>query len=63
MRQPTSLGVSAVVPEVRGTTDMTGRNEFLIDPNDPLAKGFLLRWRELFALHSNNFQEGVKCDV
>lgn len=36
-------GVSAVVPEVRGTAHITGRNEFLIDPDDPLAEGFLLR--------------------
>lgn len=36
-------GVSAVVPEVRGTAYITGRNEFLIDPDDPLAEGFLLR--------------------
>ncbi len=36
-------GVPAVVPEVRGTAHITGRNEFLIDPDDPLAEGFLLR--------------------
>ena len=33
----------AVVPEVRGTAWITGRHEFLIDPEDPLASGFLLR--------------------
>jgi trans-L-3-hydroxyproline dehydratase len=36
-------GVLAVVPEVRGTAHIMGRNEFLIDPDDPLAEGFLLR--------------------
>ncbi len=36
-------GVPAVVPEVHGTAHITGRNEFLIDPDDPLAEGFLLR--------------------
>jgi trans-L-3-hydroxyproline dehydratase len=33
----------AVVPEVEGTAHITGRNEFLIDPEDPLRNGFLLR--------------------
>ena len=33
----------AVIPEVRGTANITGVNEFLIDPDDPLQKGFILR--------------------
>lgn len=33
----------AVIPEVEGTAHLTGRHEFLIDPNDPLRKGFVLR--------------------
>jgi len=33
----------AVVPEVTGTAHITGRHEFLIDPEDPLREGFLLR--------------------
>ncbi len=33
----------AVIPEVWGTAHITGRHEFLIDPNDPLRKGFILR--------------------
>lgn len=33
----------AVIPEVGGSAYITGRNEFLIDPNDPLREGFLLR--------------------
>jgi proline racemase len=33
----------AIVPRVRGTAFVTGRHEFLIDPEDPLRTGFLLR--------------------
>jgi trans-L-3-hydroxyproline dehydratase len=33
----------AVIPCVTGTAHITGRNELLIDPNDPLRDGFLLR--------------------
>ena len=33
----------AVVPEVSGTSHITGRNELLMDPNDPLKHGFILR--------------------
>jgi trans-L-3-hydroxyproline dehydratase len=33
----------AVVPEVEGTAHITGRNEWLIDPADPLRDGFILR--------------------
>jgi len=33
----------AVVPRVRGTSYITGRNELLIDPSDPLRHGFILR--------------------
>lgn len=33
----------AVIPEVEGTAHLTGRHEFWVDPNDPLAAGFLLR--------------------
>jgi trans-L-3-hydroxyproline dehydratase len=32
----------AIIPEVEGTAHITGRHEFLIDPNDPLRNGFLL---------------------
>jgi trans-L-3-hydroxyproline dehydratase len=56
-RSPTGTGVSArlaihhargeislnePIPEVEGTAYITGRHEFLIDPNDPLRNGFLL---------------------
>ena len=33
----------AVIPEVEGTAHITGRHEFLIDPEDPLREGFILR--------------------
>ncbi len=33
----------AVIPEVSGTAHITGKNEFYIDPNDPLKDGFILR--------------------
>jgi len=33
----------AVIPEVGGTAHITGRHEFLIDPDDPLREGFILR--------------------
>jgi trans-L-3-hydroxyproline dehydratase len=33
----------AVVPEVEGTAHITGLHEFLIDPDDPLGDGFILR--------------------
>ncbi|MCI0395023.1 MAG: proline racemase family protein [Chloroflexi bacterium] len=33
----------AVIPQVTGTAHITGRNEWLLDPADPLRHGFLLR--------------------
>jgi proline racemase len=33
---------AAVVPEVSGRAFLTGRHEFVIDPDDPLAHGFML---------------------
>jgi trans-L-3-hydroxyproline dehydratase len=33
----------AVIPEIEGTAHITGRQEFLIDPSDPLQAGFILR--------------------
>jgi trans-L-3-hydroxyproline dehydratase len=33
----------AVIPKVSGSAHITGRNELLIDPADPLASGFILR--------------------
>jgi len=33
----------AVIPEVEGSASITARNEFLIDPDDPLRDGFILR--------------------
>lgn len=40
----TSVGsFRAIIPEIRGSGFMTGRHEFVIDPDDPFAEGFLLR--------------------
>jgi trans-L-3-hydroxyproline dehydratase len=33
----------AVIPEIEGTAHITGRQEFVIDPDDPLREGFILR--------------------
>jgi proline racemase len=33
----------AVIPRVTGTAYVCGQNEWLIDPNDPLRQGFILR--------------------
>jgi len=34
---------SAVIPQVSGSAWITGRNEWIIQPDDPLGKGFILR--------------------
>ncbi|MEM9327710.1 MAG: proline racemase family protein, partial [Bacteroidota bacterium] len=36
-------GLPAVIPEVSGSAYVTGKHEFLIDPQDPLRQGFILR--------------------
>jgi len=42
--EETSIGKHvAVIPEVSGDAFITGQHTFLIDPNDPLKEGFLLR--------------------
>jgi len=42
--QTTTFGpYPAIIPEVEGTAHITGRQEFLIDPTDPLREGFVLR--------------------
>ncbi len=33
----------AIIPEVAGRAHITGRHEFVLDPNDELAHGFILR--------------------
>lgn len=33
----------AIIPQVEGTAYITGRHEFVIDPDDPLWEGFVLR--------------------
>lgn len=40
----TSFGsFSAIIPEVEGTANITGKHEFIIDPNDGLKDGFIFR--------------------
>lgn len=34
---------SAVIPQVEGTAHITGFHTFIIDPNDPMKEGFILR--------------------
>ena len=44
VRRETRFGpYMGIVPEVEGAAFITGRHEFLIDPEDPLRAGFLLR--------------------
>ena len=33
----------AVIPQVEGTAHITGMHTFVIDPNDPMKNGFILR--------------------
>jgi proline racemase len=33
----------AIIPAIEGTAHITGHHEFLIDPDDPLRDGFILR--------------------
>jgi len=42
--QETTFGpYTAIIPQVEGHAYITGRHEFLIDPDDPLKEGFILR--------------------
>ena len=34
---------TAVIPEVEGSAYVTGRNTFVVDPENPLRSGFILR--------------------
>jgi len=44
VHQVTKLGeYEAVIPQVEGNAFITGQHEFLIDPEDPLKEGFILR--------------------
>jgi len=36
-------GIPAVVTEIEGSAHLTGRHEFVLEPDDPLGTGFLLR--------------------
>ncbi len=42
--ETTQVGhLPAIIPEVSGTAYITGQHTFLIDPDDPLQNGFILR--------------------
>lgn len=44
VKETTKFGhYPAVIPEVEGRAFITGKNEFLVDPDDPLKNGFILR--------------------
>lgn len=44
VKETTTFGPhAAIIPEVEGTAFITGKSELLIDPNDPLQDGFILR--------------------
>ena len=43
VRQTTFGSHKAVIPEVSGSAYITGRHEFVIDPEDPLRDGFIFR--------------------
>jgi trans-L-3-hydroxyproline dehydratase len=43
VRETTFGKYAAVVPEVEGSAWITGRQEFLIAPDDPMKDGFFLR--------------------
>lgn len=43
IEETTFGGHKAVIPEVSGTASITGKHEFLIDPQDPLKNGFIFR--------------------
>ncbi|MFW6097696.1 MAG: proline racemase family protein [Chloroflexota bacterium] len=42
--ETTQVGnLPAVIPQITGTAHITGRNEWLLDPDDPLGEGFFIR--------------------
>jgi trans-L-3-hydroxyproline dehydratase len=43
LRETTFGPHRAIIPQVSGRAFITGRHEFLIDPEDPLKKGFIFR--------------------
>jgi trans-L-3-hydroxyproline dehydratase len=44
IKELTKFGIyDALIPEVTGNAYITGKHEFLIDPNDPLKNGFIIR--------------------
>jgi proline racemase len=42
VREMTVSGLSAIVPEIRGTAHVTGLHRFVLTPDDPFPEGFLI---------------------
>jgi proline racemase len=42
VRETTVGGLSAIVPEIRGTAHVTGLHRFVLTPDDPFPEGFLI---------------------
>jgi proline racemase len=42
VRETTVNGLSAIVPEIRGTAHVTGLHRFVLTPDDPFPEGFLI---------------------
>ncbi|MFZ9046056.1 MAG: proline racemase family protein [Cyclobacteriaceae bacterium] len=42
IREEDYFGINAVIPEVSGTAYITGKHQFVIDPDDPYKEGFFL---------------------
>lgn len=42
VREKAYGGYNAIVPKITGSAHITGRNEFVIDPDDPLHNGFFI---------------------
>ena len=44
VHETTRVGnLPAIIPEVTGSAQITGSHTFVVDPQDPLRDGFLLR--------------------
>jgi len=44
LRTTTCGDHQAVIPQVQGRAHITGRREWLLDPDDPLRNGFIVRY-------------------
>jgi hypothetical protein len=49
-----------VIPEVEGRAWVNGRNEYSIDPDDPLKEGFVFRYTFWSRIISTDYCLGIK---